>query len=64
MNKKNIRDNIWSIIDGLYYIVSNVLCCIFVIGSGNKHIISSTCVVMIDFKVVCVRNVIILVRAY
>ena len=32
----------------------NVLCCIFMIGSGNKHIIFVTCVELMNCKVACV----------
>ena len=58
MSKKNVNDNIWSIVNSPYYIVSNVLCYKFMCGSGNKQIISSTCVVLMNFKVVCVWDMI------
>ena len=58
MSKNFIKDNIWSIVDSLYYIVSNVLCCKFMIGSGNKQTMSSTCVVLMNLKVVCVWDMI------
>ena len=58
MSKILFKDNIWSIDNSLCYIVSNVLCCKFMSGSGNKQIISSTCVVLMNFKVVCIWDVI------
>ena len=43
VSKKKFKDNIWIIVNSLYYIVSNVLCCKFMCGSGNKHYFFHVC---------------------
>ena len=48
MSKNVVKDNIWSIVNSLYYIVSSILCSKFMSGSGNKQIISSMCVILVN----------------
>ena len=58
VSKTFFNDNIWSIVNSPYYIMSNILCCKFMSGSGNKQTISSKCVVLTNLKVVYVWDVI------
>ena len=46
-----INDNAWSIVNCFYYVVSYIFFGIFMIDSGNKLVIYSSCVVMMDLKI-------------
>ena len=59
-----INDIVWCIIDCLYQIVPDMILCISMIDSGNKYR-PSTCfssVVMMNFKIVYVREVLKIFR--
>ena len=45
-----IHDNAWSILNCFYYVVSYIFFGIFMIDSGNKQVIYSSCVVFMVFK--------------
>ena len=45
-----INDNAWSIVNCFYYVVSYIFFGILMIDSGNKQVIYSSCVVLMDFK--------------
>ena len=51
-----INDNVWCIIDCLYQVVPNVFLCVSMIDSGNKYTTCFSCVVMMNFKIVYVRE--------
>ena len=53
-----ITDNAWSIVKCIYYVVSGILFDTFMIDSGNKQITASSCVVLVNFKSVYVKDVV------
>ena len=59
-----INDIVWCIIDCLYQIVPDMFLCINMIDSGNKYTtcFSSVPVVMMNFKIVYVREVLKIFR--
>ena len=52
-----INDIVWCIIDCLYQIVPDMFLCISMIDSGNKYTTCFSSVVMMNFKIVYVREV-------
>ena len=54
-----INDIVWCIIDCLYQIVPDMFLCISMIDSGNKY---TTSVVMMNFKIVYIREVLKIFR--
>ena len=52
-----INDNVWCIIDCLYQVVPNMLLCISMTDSGNKYTTCFSSVVMMNLKIVYVREV-------
>ena len=57
-----INDNVWCIIDCLYQVVPNMFLCISMIDSGNKYTTCFSSVVMMNFKIVYVREVLNIFR--
>ena len=57
-----INDKVWCIIDRLYQVVPNMFLCISMIDSGNKCTTCFSGVVMMNFKIVYVREVLKIFR--
>ena len=57
-----INDNVWCIIDCFYQVVPNMFLCISMIGSGKKYTSCLSSVVMMNFKIVYVREVLKIFR--
>ena len=57
-----INDNVWRIIDCLCQVVPNMFLCISMIDSGNKYTTCFSSVVMMNFKIVYVREVLKIFR--
>ena len=57
-----INDNVWCIIDCLYQVVPNVFLRISMSDSGNKYTTGFSSVVMMNFKMVHVREVLKIFR--
>ena len=57
-----INDNVWCIIDCLYQIVPDMFLYISMIDSGNKYTTCYSSVVMMNFKIVYVREVLKIFR--
>ena len=57
-----INDNVWCIIDCLYQVLPNMFLCISMIDPGNKYTTCFSSVVMMNFKVVYIREVLKIFR--
>ena len=57
-----INDIVWCIIDCLYQIVPDMFLCIIMIESGNTYTTCFSSVVMMNFKIVYVREVLKIFR--
>ena len=57
-----INDIVWCIINCLYQIVPDIFLCMSMIDSGNKYSSCFSSVVMMNFKIVCVREVLKIFR--
>ena len=57
-----INDNVWCVIDCQYQVVPNMFLCISMIDSGNKYTTCFSSVVMMNFKIMYVREVLKIFR--